>query len=100
MVGTLTPPTTLGGVPGHRDEARPPGVRPGGYGLSGLLGVGGGMFYVPGMNTLMNIPVRVATATSNFMIGMTATAGALVLPPLRPSGRRSRGACWLSESYG
>ena len=46
--------------------------------VSGLLGVGGGMFYVPGMNTLMNIPVRVATATSNFMIGVTATAGALV----------------------
>lgn len=46
--------------------------------VSGLLGVGGGMFYVPGMNTLMNVPVRVATATSNFMIGVTATAGALV----------------------
>jgi uncharacterized protein len=46
--------------------------------VSGLLGVGGGMFYVPGMNTLMNVPVRVAGATSNFMIGVTATAGALV----------------------
>jgi uncharacterized protein len=46
--------------------------------VAGLLGVGGGMFYVPGMNTLMNVPVRVATATSNFMIGVTATAGALV----------------------
>jgi uncharacterized protein len=46
--------------------------------ISSLLGVGGGLFYVPGMNTLMNIPVRVATATSNFMIGVTATAGALV----------------------
>lgn len=46
--------------------------------VSGLLGVGGGMFYVPGMNALMNVPVRVATATSNFMIGVTATAGALV----------------------
>ena len=46
--------------------------------VSSLLGIGGGVFYVPGMNTLMNIPVRVATATSNFMIGVTATAGALV----------------------
>jgi len=46
--------------------------------ISGLLGVGGGMFYVPGMNALMNVPIRVASATSNFMIGVTATAGALV----------------------
>ncbi|MFZ0831218.1 MAG: sulfite exporter TauE/SafE family protein [Thermoplasmata archaeon] len=46
--------------------------------VSSLLGIGGGVFYVPGMNTLMNIPVRVATATSNFMIGVTATAGSLV----------------------
>jgi uncharacterized protein len=46
--------------------------------VSGLLGIGGGIFFVPGMNTLMNIPVRVASATSNFMIGVTATAGALV----------------------
>jgi uncharacterized protein len=46
--------------------------------VSALLGIGGGLFYVPGMNALMNVPVRVATATSNFMIGVTATAGALV----------------------
>jgi uncharacterized protein len=46
--------------------------------VSALLGVGGGMFYVPGMNALMNVPFRVASATSNFMIGVTATAGALV----------------------
>lgn len=46
--------------------------------VAGLLGIGGGLFYVPGMNVLMNIPVRVAGATSNFMIGVTATAGALV----------------------
>jgi uncharacterized protein len=46
--------------------------------VSALLGIGGGMFYVPGMNGLMNVPFRVASATSNFMIGVTATAGALV----------------------
>lgn len=46
--------------------------------VASLLGIGGGVFYVPGMNTIMNIPVRVATATSNFMIGVTATAGAIV----------------------
>jgi uncharacterized membrane protein YfcA len=45
---------------------------------SGLLGVGGGIYNVPAMNALMNIPMRVATATSTFKIGVTATAGALV----------------------
>ncbi len=46
--------------------------------VSGLLGIGGGLFVVPGMNSVMNVPLRVASATSNFMIGVTATAGALV----------------------
>lgn len=45
---------------------------------SGLLGIGGGLFKVPAMNSFMNIPIRVAGATSNFMIGITASAGALV----------------------
>jgi uncharacterized protein len=45
---------------------------------SGLLGIGGGIFKVPAMNALMNVPLRVATATSTFMIGVTAAAGALV----------------------
>jgi uncharacterized protein len=46
--------------------------------VSSLLGIGGGSFYVPGMNVVMNVPFRVASATSNFMIGVTATGGALV----------------------
>jgi uncharacterized protein len=46
--------------------------------VSSLLGIGGGAFYVPGMNVIMNVPFRVASATSNFMIGVTATAGAIV----------------------
>lgn len=45
---------------------------------SGLLGVGGGIFYVPAMNAFMNMPIRVAGATSTFMIGVTAVAGAIV----------------------
>jgi uncharacterized protein len=45
---------------------------------SGLLGIGGGLFKVPAMSTFMNVPIRVAVATSNFMIGVTASAGALV----------------------
>jgi uncharacterized membrane protein YfcA len=46
--------------------------------VSGLLGVGGGIFKVPAMNAIMRIPLRVATATSSLMIGVTATAGSLV----------------------
>ena len=45
---------------------------------SGLLGIGGGVFKVPAMNAFMNVPLRAASATSTFMIGVTAAAGALV----------------------
>jgi uncharacterized protein len=44
--------------------------------VSGLLGVGGGIVVVPLMHLLLGAPLAVATATSNFMIGMTAAAGA------------------------
>lgn len=47
-------------------------------GLSGLLGIGGGPIKVPLMFIFMNVPLMVATATSNFMIGVTATASAIV----------------------
>ena len=47
-------------------------------GLSGLLGIGGGPIKVPVMFIFMNVPLMVATATSNFMIGVTATASAIV----------------------
>jgi len=46
--------------------------------LSGLLGVGGGLVKVPVMNLCMGVPLRAATATSNFMIGVTALTGAMV----------------------
>ncbi len=47
-------------------------------GESGLLGVGGGIIKVPVMNLWMGVPMRAACATSNFMIGVTALAGAIV----------------------
>jgi uncharacterized membrane protein YfcA len=46
--------------------------------LSGLLGIGGGPIKVPVMYMFMNVPLMVATATSNFMIGVTAAASAMV----------------------
>ena len=46
--------------------------------ISGLLGVGGGIIKVPVMNLWMGVPMRAACATSNFMIGVTALAGAIV----------------------
>jgi hypothetical protein len=61
------------------------GVRnvPAGFGLmmvagviSGLLGIGSGAFKVLAMDQVMRIPFKVSTATSNFMIGVTAAASA------------------------
>lgn len=46
--------------------------------MAALLGVGGGLVKVPVMHLVMGVPLRVATATSNLMIGVTATAGAFV----------------------
>lgn len=46
--------------------------------ISGLLGVGGGPIKVPLMYLLMGVPFKVATATSNFMIGVTAAASAFI----------------------
>lgn len=44
--------------------------------VSGLLGIGGGVVTVPLIHLVMGAPMRVAVATSNYMIGLTAAAGA------------------------
>jgi uncharacterized membrane protein YfcA len=44
--------------------------------VSGLLGVGSGVLKVPAMDLAMKLPIKVSTATSNFMIGVTAAASA------------------------
>jgi uncharacterized membrane protein YfcA len=46
--------------------------------LSGLLGVGGGIIKVPALTILCNMPMKAAAATSNFMIGVTAVASAVI----------------------
>ncbi len=46
--------------------------------VSGLLGIGGGIIKVPAMNSAMRVPMKVAVATSNFMIGVTASASAFI----------------------
>jgi hypothetical protein len=46
--------------------------------VSALLGVGGGTIKVPLMHLAMGVPLRVATATSNLMMGVTAAASSVI----------------------
>jgi uncharacterized protein len=46
--------------------------------VSALLGIGGGLIKVPVMHLAMGVPLRVATATSNLMMGITASASAVI----------------------
>lgn len=46
--------------------------------MSGLLGIGSGSLKVLAMDNIMRIPFKVSTTTSNFMIGVTAAASAVV----------------------
>lgn len=82
---TLGARLRLGGDYPVGDTRQKYGVRnvPGGFGLmfgagalSGLLGIGSGALKVIAMDRLMKIPFKVSTTTSNFMIGVTAAAGA------------------------
>jgi uncharacterized membrane protein YfcA len=44
--------------------------------VSGMLGIGSGALKVTAMDLAMRLPIKVSTATSNFMIGVTAAASA------------------------
>jgi uncharacterized membrane protein YfcA len=44
--------------------------------VSGLLGIGSGSLKVPAMDLAMRLPIKVSTASSNFMMGVTAAASA------------------------
>ncbi|HTO89680.1 MAG TPA: sulfite exporter TauE/SafE family protein [Candidatus Sulfotelmatobacter sp.] len=46
--------------------------------LSGLLGIGSGVLKVPAMDLAMGLPLKVSSATSNLMIGVTAAASAAI----------------------
>ncbi len=46
--------------------------------LSGLLGIGSGAFKVLAMDQAMQLPFKVSTTTSNFMIGVTAAASSAI----------------------
>ena len=46
--------------------------------LSGILGIGSGVLKVLAMDGLMKVPFKVSTTTSNFMMGVTACASAVV----------------------
>lgn len=46
--------------------------------ISGLLGIGSGALKVVAMDNVMRIPFKVSTTTSNFMIGVTAAASAVI----------------------
>lgn len=45
---------------------------------SALLGIGGGLVKVPLMHLTLGVPLRIATATSNLMVGITASTSAIV----------------------
>ncbi len=47
--------------------------------VSGTFGVGAGVFKVLALDRFLRLPMKIATATSNFMIGVTGAAGAGVL---------------------
>ncbi len=47
--------------------------------VAGLFGIGSGVLKVLALDRALRLPMKVSTATSNFMIGVTATAGIGVL---------------------
>jgi len=83
------PDATTAPLPSFADSLSGPGYHVGRFPLgilgslfaglvSALLGVGGGIVKVPVMNLVMGVPLKVSTATSNVMIGITATSSAVI----------------------
>lgn len=82
VAGPAATPTTLERLSGEGYRVRNLGrgvVGATGAGVaSALLGIGGGIIKVPLMHLSMGVPLRIATATSNMMIGITAAASAVI----------------------
>jgi uncharacterized protein len=80
--GEESPPTANGEtvIPPYETKRYPLGMAASlvAGAVSGLLGIGGGPIKVPVMYIFMGVPLMVATATSNFMVGVTAAASAIV----------------------
>jgi uncharacterized membrane protein YfcA len=70
---------TLGGA-GYRVHSLPFGMAGSVFAglMSALLGIGAGIVKVPTMHLLMGVPLKIATATSNMMIGITAVSSAVI----------------------
>ena len=45
--------------------------------ISAMLGIGSGVLKIPALDTALRLPIKVSSATSNFMIGVTAAASGL-----------------------
>ena len=75
----LTFTETLGGR-GYRVHSLPFGMAGSVFAglMSALLGIGAGIVKVPTMHLLMGVPLKIATATSNMMIGITAVSSAVI----------------------
>jgi uncharacterized membrane protein YfcA len=72
------PDRTLGRVVEYRVQRLPLGMllMYGAGLISALLGIGSGVLKIPAMDTALRLPIKVSSATSNFMIGVTAAASA------------------------
>jgi uncharacterized membrane protein YfcA len=70
------PDSALGREVGYRVQRLPLGMSLmyGAGVISALLGIGSGVLKIPAMDTALRLPMKVSSATSNFMIGVTAAA--------------------------
>jgi len=64
--------------------------------LSSLLGIGGGIIHVPALARLLRFPVRIATATSHFILALVALMGTIAHIALGAFAHGSRRTMFLS----
>jgi len=64
--------------------------------LSSLLGIGGGIIHVPALTHALNFPVHTATATSHFVLSITALVATLIHLKNGALTGQLRTIAWLS----